>query len=441
MKRNKQAGQALVLTAVALVVLMGFAGLAIDVGALRSQKRLQQTAADAAAIAGANNLSFGGVTAGAQNAAAGDNFTDNSGNAGACGVSGPPAPPNTATPGWIEVTVCNGPSTGPHQADANYVEAWVTEVQPTYFMRVLGINQEVVTARAVATNINSGGPTGPGCLYTLGPPTNQIEGVNINGHATLNAPSCGIVDNGDYNTKGNALTVSASTFGVSGSANVSGPGGSVTCSNSSTCPQYGMPAATDPLAGLTPPCSPCTGGTAVNATSTTTINPGTYTSISLSGNGTVTFNPGVYVLDGTGAGAGITCNGTPTLNGNGVVFYFTGGSTFNCTGNDTINLVGPSSSTCPSCPSEYDGILMYQDPNDTVGPSLGGNTGANYQGVLYFPSSEVTFFGNNSSIDTAMVVADAFALSGNPTVNLQGQAGLPPGVNNVTAIKQAVLVE
>lgn len=440
MRRNKQAGQALILTAVALVVLMGFAGLAIDIGALRSQKRAQQTAADAAALAGANNLAFGGVTAGAQNAAAGNGYTDNSGNAGACS-GGPPVPPNSATPGWIEVAVCNGPSTGPHQSNANYVEAWVTEVQPTYFMRVLGINQETITARAVATNIDSGGVNGPGCMVSIGPPNNSIEGINVNGNVTVKAPTCGIVDNGNYNTKGNALDISASTIGVSGDPNVTGKGGTVSCSNSSTCPQYGMPAAPDPLASLTPPCNPCTGGTAVTVQSSTTFSPGTYNSISIQGNGTVTFNPGVYVFDGTGTGAGITCSGTPTINGTGVMFYFTGTATYNCVGNVTTNLVAPSPSNCPSCPSEYDGMLMYQDPNDASGSSVGGNTTENYAGVMYFPGAELTFFGNNGSTNTAMVVAQAFGFSGNPTVNLEGPAGLPPGVNNVTAVQNAVLVE
>ena len=51
--------------AVGLVVLMGFAGLGIDMGMLRYQKRLQQTAADSGALAGANNLAFpasGGIS-------------------------------------------------------------------------------------------------------------------------------------------------------------------------------------------------------------------------------------------------------------------------------------------------------------------------------------------------------------------------------------------
>jgi len=49
----------LIFTAAALVVLMGFAGLAIDMGVMRHDKRLQQTAADAAAIAGASTCHSG----------------------------------------------------------------------------------------------------------------------------------------------------------------------------------------------------------------------------------------------------------------------------------------------------------------------------------------------------------------------------------------------
>jgi hypothetical protein len=57
---------------------------------------------------------------------------------------------------------------------------------------------------------------------------------------------------------------------------------------------------------------------------------------------------------------------------------------------------------------------------------------------LYFPKSEVAFYGNNSSYATGIVVADALSLHGNPTVNLEGSAGLPPGVSIIT---NAILVE
>ena len=53
MTRGKEAGQALVLAAMGLTLFILAAGLGIDMGFLRYQKRLQQSAADSAAIAGA----------------------------------------------------------------------------------------------------------------------------------------------------------------------------------------------------------------------------------------------------------------------------------------------------------------------------------------------------------------------------------------------------
>ncbi len=232
MTRKNESGQALVLVAVALVILLGFAGLGIDMGNLRYQRRLQQTAADAAAIAGATNLSYGGVQTGAQNASTANGFTDNT-SGGACAT-----PPTNLAVGKVTVTVCNGPSTGPHIGNASYVEAFVSSGQPTYFMRIFGISRETITTRAVATNYSGAtkGSNNYNCLVTLGTPSSSIEGLNINGHADLNAPTCGIADNGNYNTQGSSLVVNAGSFGVSGSPLVTGNGGTVSCpSGQSTC--------------------------------------------------------------------------------------------------------------------------------------------------------------------------------------------------------------
>ena len=79
MQRNGEKGQALVFTALALTVLLGFAGLGIDMGVLRYQRRLEQSAADAVALAGASELCCGGglpaIDAAAQNAATANGFT------------------------------------------------------------------------------------------------------------------------------------------------------------------------------------------------------------------------------------------------------------------------------------------------------------------------------------------------------------------------------
>jgi hypothetical protein len=464
MNRKNEAGQALVFTVVGLVALLGFVGLGIDMGVLRYQKRLQQTAADGAAIAGATNLTYGGVQTGAQSAAVSNGFTDASGN-DATGCS------NSAAVGTVCVQINNPPQAvtvngtaipaGPHAGDANYVEAIVAVVQPTYFMKIFGVDRETITARAVATNL-AGGTSGntTGCLYTLGPPSSSIEGVNINGSAILNAPTCGIVDNGNYNTKGNKLDVNAGTFGVSGGPNISGPGGTVTCAGGTTnCPTYGTPASSDPLNTLVPPCSgaSCGGGTDIKITGTScsgtgcgnvvcaggtcTISPGTYSKIDING-ATIVFSPGTYIFDGSGGcpAACLNIPGNATISGDGVTFYFTNGSTLNMTGTPTINLSAPSTGT-------YQGMLMWQDPLDTnvgpapSGPTLGGNSGSQFNGILYFPKDQLTFFGNNSSYSVGVVVSDSLALSGNPTVTFNGAAGVPGGLPLGFTVGNAHLVE
>jgi hypothetical protein len=461
--RNKQSGQALVGAAVAFVVLMGFAGLAFDMGILRYERRLQQTAADAAALAEANDLGNGGITT-----TEASNAAQNNGFAGATVNLNQPCP--TSVTG-LTVTVNNPPQSGPHQAGTanaqDYVEVCVSTLQPTYFMTLFGVNNENVMARAVATDYSgaTAGNNSYNCLITLGPPTASIEGVNLNGNVTLNAPTCGIADNGNYNTKGNSLTVSAGSFGVSGSNIIKGPGGTVTCTDGQTnCPQAGAPAVGNPMASLAAPCSPCTGGTAISingngnfsgtgvsyANNTYTIQPGTYSSITITGTGggnTVVFSPGQYIIDGSG---GITIPGNATISGNGVFFYFTNGATINETGNPSINLSAASSGT-------YQGVLFFEDPNDCncgsggcdngvtscgPGPSLGGTAGSTYNGIAYFPNDQILFFGTSgTSFGIGATIADSMALSGTPTVNLVGQAGIPGGLPPSFTVLHATLVE
>jgi Flp pilus assembly protein TadG len=431
MRPRKEAGYTLILTAAGLVVLTGFMGLGMDLGVLRYEKRLQQTAADAAALAGASNLcnsgnctGYGGVTAGAEDAAAADGFTDSgSGSVSACGSG--------AAVGTICVQVNNPPEDatvngvtipgGPHVGNNNYVEVLVTEVHSTYFMRVLGINSETLTARAVATNLSSNASTG-GCLYTLGPPPASIE--TVQGTGDLNASACGINDDGNYNNTN--LAVSADTFGLSGS----GPGGSATCA-AGPCPTLGMPAVADPLATISPPTQPAAspscpahGACQVLTSGTETLSPGTYDSLTIGLNSTVTLEPGLYYINGSG---GLQFNGGGSVTGSGVMFYFTGSA--------TINTVGPGNALddvdlTPLTSGPYTGMLFYQDPTDTTSPTLGGSSHSTFGGISYFPSVQLTFWGARTN-NAGVVIANALALSGHPrvTVNIEGPSSLPPGTD------------
>ncbi len=418
MMRRREAGQALVLVAVAMVVLIGIAGLGVDMGVVRYEKRIQQSAADAAAIAGANNLasSSGGVIVGGRNASAANGFTDNAGGAlSSCTASG-------ATVGTVCVQVSDpvsGPITGPHKNDRNYVEAYVSEVHDTYFMKIFGVTKQVVTARAVATNLSG---TNSGCLYTLGPKSG-ITGHGGGKKGGIIAPTCGIVDNGPFDLTGGfpvcagSISVAGTGSGVGsqGACTANNPGSGAHCNNQSvsTCPAP-IPAAGNPLANLTvgtqPPHPSCSGNC---------FNPGTYNSgddITMKGNGTYTFNPGIYVLNG----ANVVCHGTPSITGVGVMFYLENGSTWTCSGNSSVTLTAPTASNCPACPSQDYGILIYQNPvNDQNSDTLSG--------------------GGNSTPDegfNGLVVIWGLTVNGNDEVTLGGTAGF-----GMTALKNAILVE
>ena len=453
MRRNRESGQALVMTALALTVLLGFCGLGIDMGMLRYQRRLQQTAADAGALAGASDAG-GGYEAAADTAATANGFAPTSGydEMSDCQAS-------TADMGAICVDVDHPPDVGPHAGDPNYVQVRIAKVQPTYFMRILGVNRVVVVARAVAGMLDTGG----GCLFAGA--TAPAVGVAISGNGTINAPNCPIVDNGDFDTGGNALNVTASSFGVSGSHVFTGGGGTLTCTSTpSACPQTGAPAGADPLSYLTPP-TVGTPGTFNPAN----IQPGTYSSINLgncttstgngnggggngngNGNGggsggggttTYVFPSGTYIV----SGGNFTIGNNTIVQGTGVTFYFTNGATICSSGTSQVQLAAPTTGT-------YAGILFYQDPNDASGPNLTGNSSTNcsssstagtyFTGALYFPGAPLTFSGNNTLNACAqytVVDAESVNLSGNPTLNLKSSPASFPGSANLG--KAPVLVE
>jgi len=443
MKFDKQSGQVLVGTAVALVVLCGFAGLAIDMGTLRYEKRLQQTAADSAAIAGAQNLSFGfAVLAPGQAASAANGFTDNNSGAGCVG----------GAVGCISVAINNGPLSGPHTGDIKYVEAIVTQIHPTNFMSLFGVTSEPVTARAVATNVSGG--TNSNCLQTLGPPLNAITGIDAQGSAILNAPNCGIADNGNLDTTGNKYRVIGNSISVTGQCLGShcGPP-DVVCESSpvGTCPPlHDAPASADLMSGLAAPSQPANSPSCpatppcnlnITVNGPVTIQPGTYSSITIGGQSAVTMAPGIYYFNGPLGSGGITMKGGASLTdmaNPGVMLYFTNGSTmqkFVGGGNSPdVNLTPMTTAQ----DSTYYGILMFQDPADTAPAYLGGDDNSTFYGTIYMPTSTVTFFGDNHVSFYGGVTAYSVDVQGNPTVNF-GQS--PSGVPIPKLLTQPVLVE
>jgi Flp pilus assembly protein TadG len=134
LRHKEEDGQALVLIALTLVVLFGISALVLDVGRAYVVKRHLQASADAAALAGAQEL---------PDPSAATSFAQSySGNPGAKNADNhlPPVS-TTVTTKCLSKTTCN-------PVNALVVEE--TTFVPTLFAKVLGINGFTIKARATA---------------------------------------------------------------------------------------------------------------------------------------------------------------------------------------------------------------------------------------------------------------------------------------------------
>jgi hypothetical protein len=391
-KQQRESGQALVAAVFGLVVLLGAAGLAIDVGYLRYQRRLQQSAADSAALAGAAESAAGNATSAAQADSSLNGFTN--------GVNNVTVAVNPA--------FAFGTNTG--------VQVQVSAVQPTFFMRIFGVNTATVSTVAVALFSST-----KNCVYAL-----NGFGTALNNGATVAAPGCGIVVNSNLLNTGSITANSVSVHG--------------TASGSATSPAAvtGTVEAGDPLYRLTPPAggTGCTAATYNGPTGAAPpLNPrplrqGRYCSIVVTGNVNLTLNPGTYTIT-TG---GVSLNGKGTVTGTGVTIYLTGNAgsvAINTapTANETLQLRAPTTSALA-------GILFYQDPGNTQTANIDGKGTSRLQGALYFPGATLNLFNTGTLAAYTLAVAKTLSLGG--TVNLGSNFSSLPGGS---PIKNAVLVE
>jgi hypothetical protein len=413
---NCEAGQAIPLVAIGMVALLACLGLGIDFGYLRFVRREMQTAADAAALAGAMEHSYGDVTSAAKAASAQNGFID--------GQSG------------VTVTVSNPPADGPHASNASYVEVGVSQQQPLFFAKIFNATPPTLTTRAVAQGTLN-------CAYALG-------GTGINVSLGVKA-NCGLVDNGDLTVLG---CLDASSIGLVGTNEV--PVG--TCGAlfgvggfASTVPSpHPTSAAADPLGYLTAPTPPggaCQANPSPIKGTTVTLSPGNYCSaIVITSGATVTFQDGNYNITGgisisglsnVNIGAGIyTLNGggfsvtSARVNGTGVTFYNTGSGPVSFTLPFNSTLTAPTTGT-------YAGILFFQDRANSTPASFAGDI--SLTGAYYFPDAAVSFTGALGTSAYTIIVAQSISWGlSSFTVN-SDYSSLPSG----SPLRQgnAVLVE
>ncbi len=396
-------GGIMVYAAIAAPVLIGAAGLSVDIGLWYANKRLVQSAVDSAALAGALELQrSSGDTTSIVNAVNADALIN--------GFSA--ADGDTIT---VDLT------------DSPEVEVIITRPTPGLLSQVLFTETTNVQARAVAeASVNDS------CIWSLN--DSASGAITVSGSANVEL-GCGVIAN-----SGDAAGIDENGTGCLTATEIKIVGGTEgDCVNPTAT--TGIASVGDPLAALEAPSyTSCVGGSppvTLGGGADYTLNPGVYCgSINITTSGTVTFSPGLYVLDGVG----LTINGSSTVYGEDVSFYLSQNGNVNdniaISGGATVILSAPSDGPLP-------GILFYHDRNGSGNITHNLTGGANMQlnGILYFPTTDLKFTGGAELNESAsIIIADEVTFTGE--VHLGGFTTAPGNAILGNALMlQATLLE
>jgi Flp pilus assembly protein TadG len=398
-------GQAAVFITLSLPVMFGLLGLVVEIGWANWRKEAAQTAAQAAVMAIVN--AAGSTTPVAMGStscpsspstsiawqvgclfATQDGFT-NSGNQAVSvqigsGSTGIPVSGVTGSKYWVAVTT--------------------SETEAPLFSRVLGGLGLTVNWQSVAAVYAS---SGGGCVYVLDPTADDaldMSGANF-------TTGCGIIVNSNRSDAAALITGGNLTLNNSSKITIDGAlvwtGGTICGSAPPSVPacvtQNTGTAINNPFSGMTAPTfSGCTySNVTINGGNSNTISPGTYCgNLTVSGGNNITFSSGIYILE----------NGSLNVNGGNfstaatnVLIYIPASNT---TG--AINITGGNMVWNGISGNGADGFVFWVANSGVQQHITGGNYTIN--GVVYMPSSPVTYTGGNGTQQT--VVVDTLAITG-----------------------------
>jgi hypothetical protein len=402
-------GSAAFATVIALVPLIGVVAVGGEAGSWYVTKQHAQNAADAAAISGGWRLACS-IRAQTGVACTDTNSVDYrakqfAAQNGFCNAG------DTSYPGSRCVTTL---PTGTSQSvsvaiSSNQVRATVSQQQPAYLAKVLGLSTVNIPATAVVQIQILTKP----CILAL------TGSVSIQGSVTVNSPNCGIASNStasnSFDFTGNGgLSISAPSFAAGGCSQTGGN----QCNNVT---QHAAPAP-NPLSGLDSAMSSLTtssfsGGQCPNGP---THQPTAYgTTPCYNGTNTSTLTgtlSGTYFFNGTVSLGSVS--GTATL-----ILFGSSAKISKTTGNPTINLTGQTNQQVPPALSSVRNLmtdLVIYDPETTSGNKtvdIGGSSGIIFNGIVYAPKATVTYGGNSSASTPTpgcfQIIAAAISLSGN----------------------------
>lgn len=397
-------GNAMMLTALALPVMIGAAGLGVHALQLSHVKRELQREADSAALAGAYSLyqSQGNTAATAQ---ANKALTQNALVPGATA---------TVTPGSYT-------SGGTTYTSAMYVKLVSTQATP--LMGLFGRSSSDVSAEARAAVISDGK------VCFLAKESGNNTGITFAGNSTLDL-GCGA---GTNSIASNAVNVNGQpTVRVSPIVAMGGIPSS-TAYGSGTVLMANHAALTDPFAGMSldPSSSDVSNGkckngsnwnvisvasgTTVDSSSGSPYAPGCYGTISVQG--TLTLQPGTYYLANGANNAGLQVGAQGHLICTGCTFVLTSTgnnyATMDINGGAEVDISAPTSGT-------YSGITIYRDSRAAASNQccqINGNSNSSLSGAFYFPNDTLTFNGTaGMTLNCFQMVGLRLSFSGNATI-------------------------
>lgn len=358
---GSERGSVAITVALCMTVLLGLAALVVDVGLNWATRTSAQTAADSAALAGASALLVDGPAAAVVEVES--LLADN--------IDGLVTAPGWATDGVEsngEVDCWTLPDDAPSPIapcldGSNALQVITPPIQVQYaFAPVLGKASNSIRALAAA----GVGPAAPNncvlCLLDTGG-INRLAAVGPGG---ISVTGGGIVVNSaaDPALISVAGDITADQIRVVGGFEESGAGDIL------PPPEEGGPPAVDPLGGLptpdelTPPPVVRSSDPLVFTTDDT-LEPGIYTSVTVSGGATLTLDDGVYVFRST---TGLTIEDTATVVGDEVTIHLAcAGYPSPCSGSGArfrVRDAGRFLATPPAS-GEYAGLSIFADPGNT----------------------------------------------------------------------------
>jgi len=393
------AGNVAIIFALTLPVVVGGAGLGVETSYWYYSSLKLQSAADAAAYAGALEKIAGSdnptITTAATQSATSNGLGD-----GTIVVNTPPA---------------SGPNTG-----KKAVEVILNQNLDRMFTSIFTQSKVPEQARAVALITDAS----KACVLALNPTASQA--ALFSGNTSVKLTGCSVMSDSlapdAIKLQGSAALQADCLISVGG-VSLNNP---VTMSPDCKAPITQALPASDPYAGLpTPTAGACQ--SINNGKGAQTLQPGTYCS-GMNLNGTVTLSPGVYVVQGS-----LKINAGAVINGTGVTIFMAGSNTVSMNGNASVTLSAPTS-------GNYSGVLFYGDRTGTAAQNtFNGTATSSLTGAIYFPRQQVNYLGNFSGQNgCTQVVADTIQWSGNSNIN-QDCSDL--GIKPVPAAQSVAIVE